>query len=104
MINVGRKLGLYQHLMTLGKTTAALLAEKSGLHERWLLEWLRLQTAAEILLYTAPDTFELPQAGITMLADESQRLCVGRLGLLVFKCMTSRILGICTTRCGHSPR
>lgn len=71
MINVGRQLGLYQHLMALGKTTAAELAEKSGLHERWLLEWLRLQTAANILTYEAPDTFELPEAGVAMLADES---------------------------------
>ena len=71
MINVGRRLGLYQHMMTLGKTTAAELAEKSGLHERWLLEWLRLQTAANILEYDAPDTFELPEAGVGMLADES---------------------------------
>lgn len=71
MVNVGRRLGLYQHLESLGKTTAAQLAEKSGLHERWLLEWLRLQTAAEIIVYTAPDTFELPMAGIAMLADEA---------------------------------
>ena len=71
MVNVGRRLGLYQHLAELGKTTAARLAEKSGLHERWLLEWLRLQTAAEILVYEAPDSFELPAAGIAMLGDES---------------------------------
>ncbi len=70
MISVGRRLGLYQHLMALGQTTATELAGKSGLHERWLLEWLRLQTAAGVLVYVAPDRFELPQAGIGMLADE----------------------------------
>jgi 2-polyprenyl-3-methyl-5-hydroxy-6-metoxy-1,4-benzoquinol methylase len=69
MINVGRRLGLYKHLNSLVQTTAANLAENSSLHERWLLEWLRLQTAAEIIVYTAPDLFELPKAGIAMLAD-----------------------------------
>lgn len=69
MINVGRRLGLYQHLKAIGKTTAIELAERSGLHQRWVLEWLRLQTAAGILEYVATDTFELPEVGIAMLAD-----------------------------------
>ncbi len=71
MINVGKRLGLYKHLNNAGKITAAELAEKSGLHERWLLEWMRLQTAAKILEYSAPDKFELPEAGGKLLGDET---------------------------------
>ena len=71
MLHVGRRLGLFQQLMHSGPTTAAELALKTGLHERWLLEWLRLQAAAKVLEFTAPDRFELPEAGIGLLADDT---------------------------------
>lgn len=69
MIYLGRKLGLFEMLAGSGPVSAAMLAEKSGLHERWLLEWLRLQTAAKVLDYVAPDQFELPAAGVELLGD-----------------------------------
>ena len=42
-----------------GPVTAAELASRTGLHERWLLEWLRLQTAAKVLDYVDETHFEL---------------------------------------------
>ena len=71
MINVGRRLGLYPLLAGAGPITATELAKKSGLHERWLLEWLRLQTAAKILNFVTPDRFELPATGGELLANEA---------------------------------
>ncbi|MFT5134831.1 MAG: SAM-dependent methyltransferase [Gammaproteobacteria bacterium] len=71
MINVGRRLNLYPHLAGAGPVSAAELASKTGLHERWLLEWMRLQTAAKILDFVAPDKFQLPDAGIALLSDEA---------------------------------
>jgi len=71
MINVGRRLNLYSQLAGAGPLTAAELAAKTGLHERWLLEWLRLQTAGKILDFVSPDKFQLPDAGAALLADES---------------------------------
>jgi len=73
MINVGRRLGLYPLLAGAGPISAAELAAKSGLHERWLLEWMRLQTAAKILEFFPPEKFQLPEAGVMLLADESSQ-------------------------------
>ena len=41
MIHLGDRLGLYRALDGAGPVTAAELAGTTGLHERWLLEWLR---------------------------------------------------------------
>lgn len=71
MIHVGKELGLFKALAGSGPITAAELAEKTGLHERWLLEWLRLQTAAKVLEYVDEHHFELPAAGTAMLGDEN---------------------------------
>ena len=71
MINVGNRLGLFTHLAGAGAMSAAQLAAKSGCHERWLLEWMRLQTAARILEYCGDDRFELPKIGAEMLADQN---------------------------------
>jgi 2-polyprenyl-3-methyl-5-hydroxy-6-metoxy-1,4-benzoquinol methylase len=74
MIHLGDRLGLYKALDGAGPVTAAELAAKTGLHERWLLEWLRGQTAAKLLRYHAPDRFELTPVGAAVLADESGSL------------------------------
>jgi 2-polyprenyl-3-methyl-5-hydroxy-6-metoxy-1,4-benzoquinol methylase len=74
MIHLGDRLGLYKALDGAGPVTAAELAAKTGLVERWLLEWLRGQTAAKLLRYHAPDRFELTPVGAAVLADESGSL------------------------------
>lgn len=73
MIYVGNKLGLYKALAGAGPISASELAVKTGLHERWLLEWLRLQTAAGVIDYVDESHFELPDTGAAMLADEGSR-------------------------------
>lgn len=73
MINIGRRLGLYPLLAGAGPISARELAAKSGLHERWLLEWMRLQAAGKILEFIPPDRFQLPEAGVLLLADESSQ-------------------------------
>lgn len=74
MIHIGDRLGLYKVLNGLGPVTAAELAEKTGLHERWLLEWLRNQAAARLLTYHDGDKFELTPVGSAVLADEEDSL------------------------------
>jgi 2-polyprenyl-3-methyl-5-hydroxy-6-metoxy-1,4-benzoquinol methylase len=68
MIHLGDRLGIYQHLDRAGPITAAELAERSGLHERWLLEWLRANAAARLLEYHDGDRFELTDVGAMVLA------------------------------------
>lgn len=74
MIHLGDRLGLYQALDGAGAVTAAELAETTGLAERWLLEWLKGQTAAKLLEFTDPDRFELTPVGAAVLADEETSL------------------------------
>ena len=93
MIHLGDTLGLYRALAGAGPVSAAELARKTGLQERWLLEWLRGQAAADLLAYhpshpgqagghsNASDEdaqtggrFELSDAGAAVLADEERSL------------------------------
>jgi SAM-dependent methyltransferase len=73
MIYVGRRLGLFKAMADAGPLTADELAEKTGLHPRWLLEWLRLQAAAKILVYQPTDRFVLPPEATDLLANEASR-------------------------------
>jgi 2-polyprenyl-3-methyl-5-hydroxy-6-metoxy-1,4-benzoquinol methylase len=74
MIHIGDRLGLYRALNGAGPVTAAELAARTGLKERWLFEWLRGQTAARLLDYHDPDRFELTPVGAAVLADETGSL------------------------------
>jgi hypothetical protein len=49
--------------------TAEELAARTGLHPRWLLEWLRCQ-AAGLIDFTDGHTFELGREAAALLADE----------------------------------
>ena len=74
MIHLGDRLGLYKALQGAGPLTAADLASRTGLQERWLLEWLRGQAAARLLQYQPGDRFELTPVGAAVLADEDGSL------------------------------
>lgn len=74
MIQIGDRLGLYRALAGAGPVSAAELAERTGLQERWLLEWLRGQAGARLLNYHDPDRFELTPVGAAVLADEEGSL------------------------------
>ncbi len=69
MIHIGDRLGLYNVLKNVGPITPNQLAERTNLNERWLLEWLRGQTAAGLLKYHGEDQFELTLEGGMVLAD-----------------------------------
>ncbi len=74
MIHLGDRLGLYQALDGAGPMTAAELATRMGLHERWVLEWLKGQAAARLLSYHQNDSFELTAVGSAVLSDEQNSL------------------------------
>jgi len=82
MIHIGDQLGLYRALAGAGPVTPAELALKTGLQERWLLEWLRGQAAARLLDYSETELpggdtegrFELTPVGAAVLADEENSL------------------------------
>ena len=71
MIYLGDRLGLYRALADAGSVTSETLAERTGLSERWLREWLQQQGAAGVLVYEGEGRFSLPAEGCAVLADES---------------------------------
>jgi 2-polyprenyl-3-methyl-5-hydroxy-6-metoxy-1,4-benzoquinol methylase len=74
LIHLGDRLGLYRAMWGAGPLTSPELADRTGLHERWLREWLRGQGAAGLLLWHDDDTFELSPAAAAVLADEDDSL------------------------------
>jgi 2-polyprenyl-3-methyl-5-hydroxy-6-metoxy-1,4-benzoquinol methylase len=74
LIALGDGLGLYKAMHGAGPLTAAELAAKTGLQERWLLEWLRNQGAAGIVEYRGDGRFELTAEQGAVLADEENSL------------------------------
>ena len=70
LVYLGDSLGLYKAMQDAGPLTADELAAKTGLHARWLREWLRNQGAAGLVDYRGDDRFELTAEQAAMLADE----------------------------------
>jgi SAM-dependent methyltransferase len=70
-IRLGQRLGLYE-VLGRGGLSAAELAERSGIAERYAREWLEQQTTAEILRADVdrdPITFTLPPGHAEVLLD-----------------------------------
>ena len=71
MIYLGDQLGLYRALSGGEPVTSAQLAERMGLHERWVREWLYQQGAAGLLEHVGDERFALSAEAEAVLADES---------------------------------
>jgi 2-polyprenyl-3-methyl-5-hydroxy-6-metoxy-1,4-benzoquinol methylase len=70
LVNLGDELGLYRELAAGGPATSEELARRTGLHERWLREWLYNQGAAGLLEARAEERFALSPEGRAVLAEE----------------------------------
>ncbi len=77
MLQLGRTLGLYSALKDAGSVTSDGLADRTGLHERWLREWLYGQASAGIIEYCGDGYFELSEASATLLVDDSHLMFMG---------------------------
>src|SRR6266481_365290 len=67
MIHLGDRLGLYRALQGAGPITSEELARKTGLHERWVREWLQGQATAGLLDYKGDGRFALsPEAALVL--------------------------------------
>src|SRR5262249_52274610 len=67
---LGERMGLYQALNAAGAVTSEELARKTGLHARWVREWLMGQAAANLVSYKGGGRFELTAEAGMVLADE----------------------------------
>jgi 2-polyprenyl-3-methyl-5-hydroxy-6-metoxy-1,4-benzoquinol methylase len=73
MVYLGLELGLYE-AFDQGPATSEELAERTGLHERWLREWLCEQTAARIVAYDAASGRFSVSPEISMLLGDPDEL------------------------------
>jgi 2-polyprenyl-3-methyl-5-hydroxy-6-metoxy-1,4-benzoquinol methylase len=71
MIYLGDRMGLYGALNGAGAMTSEELARKTGLHERWVREWLYGQAAANLIDYKGDQRFELSPESALVLANEN---------------------------------
>ena len=84
MIHLGHRLGLYRELAGVEHVTPGELAERTGLAERWLREWLHGQAAAGLLEHEdgsfdpirlrvvgLPDLYEVTAKELSRLLDAS---------------------------------
>ncbi len=77
MVALGVRLGLYGALKDAGPITSDGLAGKTGLHERWLREWLRGQAAGGVIEYQGDEKFELSPEVAVLLADQESMMYLG---------------------------
>jgi SAM-dependent methyltransferase len=74
---IGEKLGLYKAMAGAGPLTSQELADKTGVAERSIREWLRNQAAGGYISYdSAADRYELPPEQALALADEESPLYI----------------------------
>ncbi|MEY2583854.1 MAG: hypothetical protein QOE09_3703 [Ilumatobacteraceae bacterium] len=69
MVHLGDQLGLYATMSAAGEAmTSAELAERAGLHERWVREWAYNQAAAKLIEVDDRQRFSLTTEGQAVLA------------------------------------
>jgi len=71
MIYLGDRMGLYRALQEVGTVTSEEFAQKTGLHERWIREWLQGQAAAGLIEYKGEGRFALAPEMAPVLAEEN---------------------------------
>lgn len=84
MVHLGYRLGLFE-AATLGPATSGELAERTGLQERYVREWLGSVTVAGIFTYDpTTGTYELPAAHAAVLTGDGASNLAPTAGLPVF--------------------
>ncbi|MCG8419858.1 MAG: class I SAM-dependent methyltransferase [Proteobacteria bacterium] len=78
MAYIGDRMGLFRSLAAAGSMSSAALAEKTGLNERYVREWLKAMCSAEYLEFD-PDTetYAMTSVQAAVLADEEGPFFMG---------------------------
>lgn len=76
-VHAGVELGIYDAMAGAGIVDAAALAAKTGLDERWVLEWLRAQGAAGLLDHQGDERFSLSPAASVVLTERDSLFYAG---------------------------
>ena len=74
MLEIGRRVGLFETMAKMGPATSAVIAERAGLDERYVREWLAAMACGGIVEYAAAErTFRLPREHASALTGSSTR-------------------------------
>ena len=79
LVVIGDKLGLYKTLAAAGPLTSVALAERAGLAERYVREWLNAQAAGGYVTYAGDGYYRLSAEQALALADEESPVFLGGL-------------------------
>src|SRR4051812_34130407 len=84
LVRLGERLGLYREMAHAGPMTSQELADRSGVRERYVREWLANQTASGYIDHDpATDRYTLPDEHAMALADEDSPVyMLGGLGIM----------------------
>lgn len=74
LVHLGDRLGLYRAMAGAGALSSDEVAERTGLHERFVREWLLGQAAAGLVERHDDDRYELSDVQAAVLADEEGSL------------------------------
>jgi SAM-dependent methyltransferase len=77
MVHLGIRLGLFAAMRGRGAVGVDELARDTGLHRRWVLEWLRQLTASGATEYVDEERFRLPDELAELLLDDASTSYVG---------------------------
>lgn len=80
MIYLGDRMGLYRALDGAGPVSSAEFASRTGLHERWVREWLMQQAAAGILEYDSGKFTLSPEAALVFADENTPASVIGAFG------------------------
>jgi hypothetical protein len=75
--HLGIRLGLFAAMRGRGAVSVDELAGATGLHRRWVLEWLRQQTASGVTEYVNEECFRLPDEMADLLLDDTSTAYLG---------------------------
>jgi len=74
MLEVGRRVGLFEAMAKMGAVTSVEIAEQTGLSERYVREWLAAMVCGGIVEYAAAEqTYRLPREHASGLTGSSTR-------------------------------
>jgi len=74
MLEIGRRVGLFEAMAEMGPATSEVIAETAGLNERYVREWLAAMVCGGIVEYTAAEhTYRLPREHAAGLTGSSTR-------------------------------
>ena len=80
VIHIGTKLGLFRALADAGVATSDQLAEATGLHERWVREWLFLMSSLQIAQHENGRFALMPEAAVALAQEGHPQYQAGVFG------------------------